>query len=288
MPPLLISAISFLNTAPLMWDFENGETAEKLKTHFEFNYTIPSVCAEQLKSGTADIGIIPVAAYTTIPDLVIIPDVAIAAKNAVRSILLVSKTPLEKIRSVATDNSSRTSSALVQVYLKKFVGIDPAFTPQKPDLKEMLRWHDAGLLIGDPALQARTGSHYVYDLAEEWRRWTYLPFVFAFWAVRRAALQNLSPEVNIAHVFQQSRDHGLEHIPEIAKAWAPRLNMKQEAIREYLTSNIDYSLDEDNLKGLKLFFRYAAEYNVLPQAPELQFVSSQSSAVSTQPAGSLG
>ncbi len=279
---LRISAISYLNTAPLMWDFEKGESAEALKQHFEFSYTIPSRCADELKAGTADIGIIPVAAYTTIPDLVIIPDVAIAAKDKVRSILLVSKTPLEKIRSVATDNSSRTSAALVQIFLKKFVGIDAGFIPQKPDLKEMLRWHDAGLLIGDVALQAQTSGRYVYDLAEEWRRWTYLPFVFAFWAVRQAALADLNSAVDVAQVFQQSRDHGLQHVSEIAQDWSGRLDLKAQTIHEYLTSNIDYSLDSENVQGLKLFYRYAAECNVLPPAPELRFVGRQRSAVSTQ------
>ena len=269
---LRVSAISFLNTAPLMWDFENAETADTLKKYFHISYTVPSHCAEELKAGTADIGIIPVAAYTSIPDLVIIPDVAIASKNAVRSILLVSKVPLEKIRSVATDNSSRTSTALVQVFLKKFVGIDAGFTPQQPNLKEMLRWHDAGMLIGDPALQAQTQGYYVYDLGEEWKRWTYLPFVFAFWAVRKAALQSLSTDVNIAPVFQQSRDSGMKHIPEIASAWSKKLGLKPTSIREYLSSNIDYSLDAENLQGLRLFFRYAAECNVLPPAPELRFV----------------
>src|SRR5215469_2475204 len=122
MSALRISAISFLNTAPLMWDFENGESAQRLREHFDISYTIPSHCAQQLSDGSADIGIIPVAAYTAIPDLVIVPDVAIAAKNKVRSILLVSKAPLEKIRSVATDDSSRTSAALVEIYLRKFVG----------------------------------------------------------------------------------------------------------------------------------------------------------------------
>src|SRR5215470_12374145 len=97
-----ISTINFLNTAPLMWDFENGDTARELSKNFQLSYTVPAQCAEQLKAGTADIGIIPVAAYTTIPDLVVIPGVSIAAKNAVRSILLISKVPVVKIRSVAT------------------------------------------------------------------------------------------------------------------------------------------------------------------------------------------
>ncbi|HEY2496117.1 MAG TPA: menaquinone biosynthesis protein [Candidatus Angelobacter sp.] len=272
MPSLRISAISFLNTAPLMWDFENGESAAHLRQNYEISYTIPSHCAEQLKDGSADIGIIPVAAYTIIPDLVIIPDVAIAAKNKVRSILLVSKVSIDKIRSVATDASSRTSAALVEIYLRKFVGIDPGFTRQKPSLKEMLQWHDAALLIGDPALQARTDGYFVYDLAEEWKRWTGRPFVFAFWAIRKAALQGRASEPDIAQVFQQSRDNGLNHIPEIASAWEPRLNLPAKLIREYLTENVDYSLDAENIEGLRLFYSYGLECGVFAQAPELELL----------------
>lgn len=272
MPPLRISAISFLNTAPLMWDFENGETAAALRHHFELSYTVPSHCAEQLQAGTADIGIIPVAAYTTIPGLVVIPDVAIAAKNAVRSILLISKAPLEKIRNVATDDSSRTSAALVEIFLRKFVGIEPGFTRQQPVLAEMLKWHDAALVIGDPALQARTEGYFVYDLAEQWRRWTGHPFVFAFWAARQAALAEARPEINIARLFQQSRDHGLEHIPEIVSTWAPRLGLPEKLVADYLAENVDYSLDRENLEGLRLFFRYGEECQVLPAAPEIQFL----------------
>jgi len=209
-----------------------------------------------LKAGTADIGIIPVAAYTTIPDLVVIPDVAIGAKDAVRSILLISKVPLDKIRSVATDNSSRTSAALTEVFLRKFVGVEPGFTPQQPDVQQMLRWHDACLLIGDPALQAATVGLYVYDLAEQWHRWTGYPFVFAFWTVRQAALQEYSGKAGLAEIFQQSRDHGLLHVDEIAADWAPRLGLEKSLVNEYLSHNIDYFLDSESLQGLRLFFRY--------------------------------
>lgn len=272
MSPLRISAISFLNTAPLMWDFEHGETAARLKRHFDVAYTVPSRCAEDLKAGRADIGIIPVAAYTSIPGLVIIPDIAIAAKKEVRSILLVSKVPAEKIRSVATDDSSRTSAALVEVFLRKFIGIEPGFQQQRADLREMLHWHDAGLLIGDVALQAQTSGYYVYDLAEQWQRWTGRPFVFAFWAVREAALSESDPGLNISRIFRESRDNGLQQIPHLAKTWAPRLDLPAELISEYLMRNIDYRLDSENLEGLRLFYRYAAEYGVLPPAPELQFL----------------
>lgn len=255
-----------------MWDFEHGETAARLKQHFEVAYTVPSRCAEDLKEGRADIGIIPVAAYTSIPGLVIIPDIAIAAKKEVRSILLVSKVPVEKIRSVATDDSSRTSAALVEVFLRRFIGIDPGFQRQRADLREMLHWHDAGLLIGDVALQAQTSGYYVYDLAEQWQRWTGRPFVFAFWAVRGAALSESDAGLNVSEVFQQSRNNGLQQIPTIAKSWGPRLDLPVGLISEYLTRNIDYTLDSENLEGLRLFYRYAAEYGVLPAAPEIRFL----------------
>lgn len=281
MPRLRISAISFLNTAPLMWDFEQGETALQLAAHFDLGYTVPSQCAEQLKAGTADIGIIPVAAYSFIPDLVVVPDVAIAAKNAVRSILLISKVPPEKIRSVATDDSSRTSAALVEIYLRKFVGVDPGFSRQKPQLAEMLRWHDAALLIGDAALQANTEGYFVYDLAEQWRRWTGRPFVFAFWAMRKAALAEVPGELHVTRIFQHSRDHGLRHIPEIVSTWAPRLALPEKMLSDYLAENVDYFLDQDNLEGLRLFYRYAAEYDILPAVPDIHFLTQPRLATST-------
>jgi chorismate dehydratase len=90
--------------------------------------------------------------------------------------------------------------------------------------------------------------------------------------MRKAALAEVSPEINISRVFQQSRDHGLEHIPEIVSAWAPRLGLPEKLISDYLTENVDYTLDQENLEGLRLFFRYAAEYQVLPAASELQFL----------------
>src|ERR1022692_87370 len=111
MAPLRISAISFLNTAPLMWDFEHGETGRD----FAIEYTLPSACAAALAANQADIGIIPAVTYAEIPGLVILPNIAIAAKDFVRSILLVSKKPIEQVATVATDTSSRTSVALLQV-----------------------------------------------------------------------------------------------------------------------------------------------------------------------------
>lgn len=269
MARLRISAISYLNTAPLMWDFEHGSAAAQ----FDIEYTLPSSCAGALRNGSADIGIIPAAAYVTIPDLVILPGVAIAAQRAVRSILLVSKVPLEKIRTVALDTSSMTSVALTKVIFAKWLGGVRAYTAMAPKLDEMLREHDAGLLIGDPALQVNRARYHTYDLAEEWIRLTGKPFVFAFWAVRKAALQDAPPDLDLASIFQQSRNHGLEgdSLDEIAKTWGPQLHLSAPEVKSYLTQNIYYYLDSGCLQGLRLFYRYAAQTGALPKAPPLEF-----------------
>jgi chorismate dehydratase len=262
-----ISAISYLNTAPLMWDFEHAAAGAE----FEISYTIPSDCAVSLREGSADIGIIPVAAYASIPDLSILPGVAIAARRAVRSILLVCKKPLDEVRRVALDNSSMTSAALTRVIFDKWYGGGREFTSMAPDLERMLAEHDAGLLIGDPALQVDRSRFHAYDLAAEWIRLTGKPFVFAFWVTRKRALRDVPAHLDLAYVFQESRDHGLEHIDEISCTWAARLKLSELEVRNYLRKNIHYHLDADCLDGLQLFYRYAAECGALPPAPVLEF-----------------
>jgi|HubBroStandDraft_6_1064221.scaffolds.fasta_scaffold00029_63 chorismate dehydratase len=305
MRPLRISAISYLNTAPLMWDFEHGEAGVvEAGREFDVSYTLPSGCARALEAGTADIGIIPAAAYAQVPGLMVLPGVAIASRQPVRSILLVSKVPVERIRTVALDTSSMTSVALTKILFEKWLGGGRTFTPMAPDIEKMLAKHDAGLVIGDPALQIDRSRYLTLDLAEEWIRHTGKPFVFAFWAVRQQALQEdaLSgdtlcgdgrprpsasrsdapvPELDLAAVFQRSRDHGLEprSLDQIAREWAPQVRITENDVRSYLTENIHYYLDPPCLEGLQLFYRYAAEIGALPAAPEMRFLIPANAAV---------
>jgi chorismate dehydratase len=285
---LRISAISYLNTAPLMWDFEHGDTGSE----FDISYTLPSACARALQAGSADIGIIPAAAYAQVPGLMALPGVAIASRQPVRSILLVSRAPVDKIRTVALDTSSMTSVVLTKILFEKWLGGGRTFTSMAPDVEKMLAQHDAGLVIGDPALQIDCSRYLTLDLAEEWIRYTSKPFVFAFWTVRRDALEAVlrgdsRPRLSasrsdailhgqdLATIFQQSRDNGLEpaSLDQIAREWAPRLGIGEADVRSYLTENIYYHLDSPCLEGLQLFYRYAAEIGALPAAPELCFLS---------------
>ncbi len=270
MRSLRVSAISFLNTAPLMWDFEHGDRAGQ----FEISYTVPSRCAEALRTGAADIGIIPAITYATIPNLAILGDVAIAARGPVRSILLVSKMPLENVRRIATDNSSRTSVALLRVLLDRQFGGGRELLTMPPSLPEMLDTADAALLIGDSALRVDRSQYLVYDLAEEWQRLTGRSFVFAFWAVRLAALNDAPRTLDLPRIFRDSREHGLqpENLRVIARAWAPRVGITESQVLSYLTENVHYYLDPEALDGLELFFRCAAQGGIIPATPELRFL----------------
>ncbi len=250
---LRISAISYLNTAPLMWDFEHSEAGRA----FDISYTLPSSCARALEAGAADIGIIPAAAYAQVPGLMVLPGVAIASRRPVRSILLVSRVPVDQIRTVALDTSSMTSVALTKILFDKWLGGGRTFIPMEPNIEKMLAAHDAALVIGDPALQIDRSRYLTLDLAEEWT------------------------PADLVTIFQQSRDHGLEtaSLDRIAREWSPRLNLTESAVRFYLTENIHYQLDASCLEGLQLFYRYAAEIGALPAAPEMRFLKVASTAM---------
>ena len=261
MPALRLSVVQYLNTVPLIWGMLHGEQRGK----FDLQSTVPSGCADAVARGQADVGIVPSIEYQRITDAVILPGMSIASKQQVKSVLLLSNMPLEQVQTVALDESSRTSAALVRILLQKFYARSVAFAPAAPRPEEMLRQADAALLIGDPAL-AYTGSARVYDLAREWRRFTGLPFVFAVWMGHARA------DLSRHHAdFAASLAFGFDHIDDIAAEYAIKLGMTPQAVKVYLTENIDYSLDEANLQGLKLFYKLAHEAGVVSAEKELLF-----------------
>jgi chorismate dehydratase len=232
----------------------------------QLQFATPAHCADAVREGKADIGIIPAIEYHRIDRLQIIAGIAIASKARVRSVLLLSKIPIEKIQSVAVDTSSRTSVAFLRILLGKFYSRTVNLIPSAPRPDDMLQRADSALVIGDPALTYR-GSAEVYDLAAEWKKFTGLPFVFAFWAGH--ADKNLSLCRND---FEESRQFGLAHIDDIATEYALKLKMQAAEVKVYLTENIDYSLDEENCRGLRLFFKLAREAGIIPVEKELRFV----------------
>ncbi|HZT74234.1 MAG TPA: menaquinone biosynthesis protein [Terriglobales bacterium] len=270
--PWRVAAISFLNTAPLLRGLEN-EAGLRLQS------MLPAQCAEALRAGTADIGIIPVIEMARIPGLVALPEIAIAARSEVRSILLISRCPPARIRRLCLDPASRTSAALVQILLRRRFGAEFSIEPPTPDWQAMLARADGGLLIGDPALQvsvsgaAAAAGFETRDLAAEWHRWTGLPFVFALWAVRQERLERGGPGEGqwLAARFLRAKREGLAHLDELVAQWAPRLGLAPAEIRRYLEVDVEFDFTPEHRQGLARFFQLAAEMGLIasPRLPNL-------------------
>lgn len=257
-----VSVVQYLNTAPLVWGMMKGEQQGK----YDLEFTTPAACADAVRGRKADVGIVPSIEYQRMEKAQIIAGISIASKDAVKSVLLLSNKPIEKIQSIAVDNSSRTSAALVRILMRRFYSRFVTITPAAPKPELMLKRADAALVIGDPALTYGGSVAQVYDLAAEWKKFTGLPFVFAVWAGHEdSKLSRYRKD------FEQSRDYGIAHVDEIAAEYAPKLKKTPEALKVYLTENIDYSLDEDNRKGLREFYRLARETGIIPVEKELLF-----------------
>jgi len=295
MGKLRISIVEFLNTAPLVWGFTDGPLAGK----YDLSFAVPSQCAEDLRAGRVDVGIIPSIEYQRMEDVVALPGMAVAAKNEVRSLLVISKVPIEMAQTFALDTNSRSTIGLVRLLCQKHWNIAPEFIDSPPDPEQMLARADAALIIGDPALALRlrvdalaakvpqgkgccgydgteqiipnVQTLFIYDVAQQWREMTGLPCVLAIWVARRGAV---TPE--IVADFQASREYGLAHIGDIAEGAALKLNLPPRELERYLTENIDFSLDEENMAGLRLYYEECARAGLIPPAREIEFVGAAS------------
>lgn len=262
METLRLASVPFVNARPLTWGFLKGPYGRLC----EVQEAPPSCIADRLRSGRADVGLIPSIEYQRLDDVEILPYLCIGAQRRARSVYLACRLPLGEIRSVALDANSRTSAALLRIILahKGIEGVE--FREQAPALRAMLRDSDAALLIGDPALTADTSGLEVHDLAAEWVAITGLPFVFALWAVRTDAVlpDGLRP-------FLDSRQMGVANIPAIAREAARRLRLPPESIESYLRNNIHYHLGSEESRGLDLFFRQALELGLVQGHRAIRF-----------------
>jgi chorismate dehydratase len=284
---LRISIVQYLNTVPLVRGFTHGP----LRGKYQLSFTVPSQCAEQLRFGTVDIAIIPAIEVQRIDDLVVLPGLCIASKRSVRSLLLVSKVPVHEVRRIALDRSSRSTQALVRILCQKRWHITPEFFEADPDLPAMLQKADAALIIGDPALRLALNSEsravrdaagdlrvpaefaalsssplFLYDIVEKWRSFTNLPAVLAVWAARPNAV---TPE--IIRDFHDSLVFGAQNLHEICAEASRELNLPAAKIMRYFTENIDYTFDDENLRGLREYFSSAAELGLIPRLNEITF-----------------
>jgi chorismate dehydratase len=259
---LRIGAVGYLNARPLTWALDRDATRWRVR------YDLPSVCARLLQDGEVDLGLVPSIEYLQSADYRLVPGVGVTSRGAIASVALYTKRPLDRIRHIALDTSSRTSVALIQVLCQHHFRIHPRFVPHGPDLAVMTRDFDAGLLIGDPAFEADhigLGLQKI-DLGEEWTRMTRLPFVYAAWTGRPGTVT----DEDVRRLQDAQRD-GVAAVDVIAAEYAAGDPLRTAKASAYLRDNVKYGLGADEAAGLQLFLDRAADLGLAPRRRPLEF-----------------
>jgi len=216
----------------------------------DLSFSLPSLCAAEVAEGTREIGLVPVAEIGR-QGLEIVADLGIVAHGAVRSILLISRVPWTKVRSLAADSSSRTSVQLAKIVLRERFGLEPFITEESPDWREMLSHSDAALVIGDPALRIDPEKlpYEHLDLGAEWNRLTGLPMVFAAWAGKPGLAER-----GFREVAWRSYQFGISHLPDLLSLECGKRGISRTLGERYFADHIQFPLGPAELDGLQQFW----------------------------------
>jgi chorismate dehydratase len=259
--PIRLDAVHYLNVRPLVHGLDRDPG-------FELRYDAPSRCAELLAAGAVDLASVPSIEFARGEGYRVVPGISIASHGPIASVALFSRVPVDRIRTVAADTSSRTSTALLRILCADRFAIDPEFQPMPPDPAAMLAACDAALLIGDPALfldHQALGAAKI-DLGAEWTALTGLPFVWAFWAGSSRAV-----DAAACRRLQRARDEGLGRLDEIAAAYCAGAPDRVPLAAQYLRDNVRYGLGASERAGIDEYYRRAAKLGLIAAPRELDF-----------------
>ena len=251
-----IGAVSYLNTKPLVYQLAS------LAPQAEVVFDLPSRLADELAAGKLDVALIPSVEYFQNPNYAIISDACIGCRGPVLSVKLLSRVPMDKIRTLALDEGSRTSVALVRILLKERYGLTPRLLPFPLGVAAENVDTDAVLMIGDRAMHPPAGFSHEWDLGDEWCRWSELPFVFAMWVARKVLVPELG---EIETALTLARDKGVANLEEIAERETASVGLTFEQCLSYLRNNLYFFLGPRERRGLELFQEHAIRLGLAPQ-----------------------
>lgn len=244
MDKIKITAVSYLNTKPLLYGLFKSEIAQEI----ELQLDIPSECARKLRDGEVDLGLVPVAIIPEIADAKIISDYCIGADGAVKTVGIFAHCPLEKLTDIYLDFHSRTSVELAKILVEQHWKCTPNFIPATEGYIEQIKGSTGGVIIGDRTMGLHENFPYFYDLGSAWMEFTGLPFVFAAWVSRHPL-----PHRFVDH-FNQALKMGIDAVPELTYI-LPQPSSGFD-LKEYFTRYISYELDTPKKQALKLFLQY--------------------------------
>jgi len=245
MEKIKISVVSYLNSKPFIYGLQHSEVINAIDLQLD----IPSVCAQKLVDGQVDIGLIPVAVIPQLKEYHIISDHCIGAEGKVASVMLYSDVPLQEIKTVLLDYQSRTSVTLVKVLAQHFWKISPEWIKAEANYESTIGGATAAVIIGDRTFGLEGNYKFVYDLAEEWQKFTQLPFVFACWVANKKL-----PD-DFLSAFNKALQLGLDSRPQLVKQITAEKTYNTD-VDVYLNKSISYSLTAAKRRALELFLSY--------------------------------
>ncbi len=249
-----IGAVSYLNARPLTWSLE------RLAPRARIVVDLPSRLADRLARGLLDVALVPSIERCRHADYAIVSDACVACDGPVRSIKLYGRVPPERIRTLALDEGSRTSATLSRILLKERFGREPALEELPIGASPADTAADAVMLIGDRAMRPVDGRFaFVWDLGEEWSRWTGLPFVFAMWTARADADRS-----RFEALFAAARDEGVRRLEEIARHEAPRVGIAEADCLSYFRENLRFRLGPRERLAVERFCALAVKHGLAP------------------------
>ncbi|MBP6455152.1 MAG: menaquinone biosynthesis protein [Chitinophagaceae bacterium] len=234
-----VGAVSYSNTKPLIYGFENGI----MKNEIDLILDYPSNIAQLYKEKKIDIALLPVAEIKNNDTSILFSKFCIGAKDNVASVALFSEVSIDKIEKIYLDYQSKTSVALLQKLLNNFWKKEVVFLQADKDYISKINNNTAGLIIGDRALEHLPKFNYVYDLSKAWNQYTNHSFVFATW-VSNIPLQKIFIEQ-----FDEAQFSGFEKLDHIIT----NNQLPYYDLKKYFNENIIYPFDNDMKKGLNLF-----------------------------------
>ncbi|MCU0290791.1 MAG: menaquinone biosynthesis protein [Thermoanaerobaculaceae bacterium] len=254
--PFRVAGIRYLNARPLLAGLAAGIEAP---FPYRFETGDPADCAEALGARKACAALVPVATLPGLDGVELLPQLGIACRGAVESVLLVSRVEIPRIRTLAVHSASRSSATLARLWLAECHGVRPELSLADPPLAAMLSDADAAIIIGDPAMRerGRTG-HLEVDLGEAWAAWTGLPFVFGVWALAPGA------PTGTRELLAASHAHAHAHWSELVPTWAAAHQLPVPQVRSYLERTLHFQLDAADVEGMNEFLRRAGAAGVLP------------------------
>ncbi|HPT11427.1 MAG TPA: menaquinone biosynthesis protein [Bacteroidales bacterium] len=248
-----VSAVRYINSYPFILGLKDSEVLSLM----ELEVCHPSECASRLISGRTDVGLVPVAALSLMDDFHVISNYCLGTNGEVKTVLVVSNTPIEECGKIYLDFRSKSSNTAVRIIARKFWNREYEWIQGTEDFDALaVKKNEAAVIIGDQCFRKADKFKYRKDVGVEWKNYTGLPFVFACWASSHKL------DSKFTTLFNKALENGVKKKNEAVSLLTPELNVSPEEVIDYYNHNIDFVLNEPKRKAMSLFLSYIKELNI--------------------------